>query len=266
MKNSFNMQQQMKGTLSVYQLPVFILLLSLFAALSPGLAADPQNGNIDELAAYDEQIFAEDKARESIADPLEPLNRVFFQFNDLFYFVVLKPVASVYSAVLPDDVRICIRNAYDNILVPVRVVNNLLQGKMNNSGTELSRFVINSTIGVAGLGDPAASSFGLKAKDEDLGQTLGVFGLGDGMYLCWPVLGPSNVRDSIGLAGDLFLDPLSYLLVDDRAAAAWVYAGKRVNQTSLTLGDYELLKETSMDPYAALRDVYQQYRHGKIRE
>jgi len=199
----------------------------------------------------------------SVRDPLEPVNRVFFNFNDKLYFWVLKPVSTGYAAVMPEDVRIVFRNAFNNLLSPIRVVNNILQGKLWEGGIELTRFVINSTFGIAGLTDTAGKDFGLEQREEDLGQTLAVYGAGDGFFICWPFLGPSNVRDTFGLIGDGFLNPINY-------AGGSVYsvlgirAGEKINDTSLRLGDYERFKEAAIDPYISMRQAYQQYRENQI--
>ncbi len=247
----------------------WVVIFSLGISLSPCLG-DPgnekqeiQQDNPDDEAWLDEEngdwLAGEE---DFVADPLEPLNRIFFQFNDKLYFWLLKPVARLHSYVFPADVRICMRNFFQNLLAPVRIFNALVQGKIKGSGIELARFAINSTAGVAGLGDPAKKEFGLEAREEDFGQTLGRYGMGEGLYINWPVLGPSNVRDTLGLAGDTFLDPVSYLA--NLNAAVGVYGARRINQTSLALGDYETFKETSLDPYAAIRDAYHQYRRGKV--
>ncbi len=214
----------------------------------------------------DEPAFGEERDIGLASDPLEPINRVFFHFNDKLYFWVIKPASQGYSYVIAEDIRMCVRSFLKNLLAPVRIVNNLLQGKVANSGVETARFVINSTLGIAGLADPAKNEFGLSPKDEDLGQTMGVYGLGEGVYICWPFFGPSNVRDTIGLAGDFFLSPVSYLAMSDAGAGVAVGAGREVNNTSLTLGDYEDFKESAIDPYVALRDAYRQYRQKKIRD
>jgi phospholipid-binding lipoprotein MlaA len=213
-----------------------------------------------------EPDFGEERDIGVVSDPLEPMNRVFFHFNDKLYFWVLKPASQGYSYFIAEDIRMCVRSFMKNLLAPVRIVNNLLQGKVADSGVETARFVINSTLGIAGLADPAKNEFGLSAKDEDLGQTIGVYGLGEGVYICWPFLGPSNVRDTVGFAGDFFLSPLSYLAMSDAGAGVAVQAGREVNNTSLTLGDYEDFKESAIDPYVALRDAYRQYRQKKIRD
>ena len=219
-----------------------------------------------DVAVDDEPAFGEEQDIGQISDPLEPINRAFFHFNDKLYFWVFKPASQGYSYFIAEDVRMCVRSFLKNLLAPVRIVNNLLQGKVADSGVETARFVINSTLGIAGLADPAKNEFGLSPKDEDLGQTLGVYGLGEGIYICWPFFGPSNMRDTIGLAGDFFLSPVSYLAMSDPGAGVAVQAGREVNNTSLTLGDYEDFKEAAIDPYVALRDAYRQYRQKKIRD
>lgn len=217
-----------------------------------------------EMTFDDEPPFGEERDIGLASDPLEPVNRAFFHFNDKLYFWVVKPASQGYAYFIAEDVRMCVRSFLKNLLAPVRIVNNLLQGKVANSGVETARFVINSTLGIAGLADPAKNEFGLSPKDEDLGQTLGVYGLGEGIYFCWPFFGPSNVRDTIGLAGDFFLSPVSYLAMSDSGAGVAVEAGREVNNTSLTLGDYEDFKESAIDPYVSLRDAYRQYRQKKI--
>jgi phospholipid-binding lipoprotein MlaA len=207
----------------------------------------------------------EEEEEDRIADPLEPINRVFFHFNDRLYFWVLKPASKVYSFFLPEDVRFTIRNVFDNIFMPIRFVNNLLQLKIKAAGNELLRFGINSTAGILGMYDFADKKLGLKAQDEDLGQTIGVWGLGPGFYINWPVLGPSSLRDSVGGVGDSFLDPITYL--DDPWELQWgLTIGDKFNRVSLTIGEYEDLKEAAIDPYIAVRDAYHQYREKKIKE
>ena len=217
-----------------------------------------------EITPEDTSIFGEEMEIALVSDPLEQINRIFFNFNDKFYFWMLKPVSQGYAYVVAENVRICVRSFLKNLFAPVRIVNNLLQGKLVDTGVETARFVINSTVGVIGLVDPAKNEFGLSPKEEDLGQTLGVYGFGAGIYICWPFLGPSNVRDTIGMIGDSFLSPVSYLAWSDPGAGVAVKAGKEVNDTSLTLGDYEDFKESALDPYISLRDAYRQYRQKKI--
>ncbi len=220
----------------------------------------------DEIGLDDFDFDDEIMPELTISDPLEPINRLFFHFNDKLYFWALKPVSRVYGAVVPKPCRISIRNFFHNLFAPIRIVNNVLQGKFTNAGVEFNRFLLNTTVGVAGLGDPAKNKFGLDIKDEDLGQTLGYYGIGNGIYFCWPILGPSTARDTLGLAGDSFLNPLTYLGQSDPDAQIAAYAVKYVNNTSLVIGDYESFKESSFDPYISLRDAYIQHRHSKVND
>lgn len=209
--------------------------------------------------------FAEETEEGGIRDPLEPLNRAFFQFNDRLYFWVLKPTATVYGAFIPEGVRVALRRAFENILMPVRFVNNLLQGKVDRAGVEVARFALNSTLGAGGLFDPAAWEFGIKAHDEDLGQTLGVYGIGHGIYIHWPIFGPSSIRDTIGTVGDCFLDPVFYLTPGIAESIA-VVSADRVNRASLRIGEYEDFKKSALDPYVAMRNAYFQYRSEQVKK
>lgn len=200
-----------------------------------------------------------------IPDPLEPMNRVFFQFNDKLYFYLLKPVASGYKAVLPTTIRTSVGNFFDNIIYPIRFVSCLFQGKIEGAFVETGRFLTNSTIGLAGLFDPATDLLNLKKYDEDAGQTLGTWGLGFGFYLDLPFLGPSSLRDGIGKVGDYFLDPIYYFCPDFWDKAAFKSTDV-INSTSFHIGDYESLKESSIDPYIALRNAYFQYRTRAVEE
>jgi len=214
--------------------------------------------------AWEEESWEDEwEAPESIADPLEPLNRLFFHFNDKLYFWVLKPVATVYSGFFPEELQIAFRNFFDNLRTPARAVNSLLQGNVRDSSEEVARFVLNSTAGIFGLGDFARDILGLRSSYEDFGQTLAFYGAGGGFYINWPFLGPSNFRDSLGMLGDAYLHPIILLDADwGVIIGAWTF--ERVNYTALTLGDYELFTETALDPYAAVKDAYQQYRNGLI--
>jgi phospholipid-binding lipoprotein MlaA len=216
--------------------------------------------------AADKETEREDTVEEvTIADPIEPFNRVMFQFNDKLYFWALKPVARGYNAVVPEPVRLSVRNCFRNVKMPIRFVNSLFQGKFMGAGTELARFGINTTMGVAGFFDVAKSKFDLDPYDEDFGQTLGFYGMGGLMYIVWPILGPSTVRDTIGTAGDSFLNPVSYIgYFGPYEAALGVSAYEQINKTSLVLGTYEEMKDSSLEPYIGERDAYIQYRKKQI--
>lgn len=200
----------------------------------------------------------------AVSDPLEPVNRAFYHFNDKLYFWVLKPVSQGYGWALPLPARRGVKNFFSNITTPVRLVNCALQAEFGGAWVELERFVINTTVGVAGFGDPARNRWNIEKQDEDLGQTLGSYGVGPWIYINWPILGPSNVRDTVGYVGDLFLDPINYV-VPNYAYSVGIRAYETVNSTSLRANDYEDFKNSAIDPYVAMRDAYYQYRRDAIK-
>jgi phospholipid-binding lipoprotein MlaA len=221
----------------------------------------------DEELEFEEELdfFEEEEEVVTIADPLEPFNRAVFHFNDKLYFWFLKPAARGYNYIFPEDFRICVRNFFVNLLFPVRFVNSILQGNIRGAGIELSRFMMNSTLGLGGLFDPSSRGLNLPMQDEDLGQTLGVYRMGHGVYLTVPVLGPYTIRSLLGWVGDGFLDPVTWYV--DPMLLSWGVKGyKKFNEVSLTLGDYEALKEAAIDPYVAIRNAYIQYRNTKVKE
>ncbi|ADH85992.1 MlaA family lipoprotein [Desulfurivibrio alkaliphilus] len=213
---------------------------------------------------WDDDPWDAGRPGERLADPLEPINRLVFKFNDRLYVRVLDPLARGYAATLPEDIRLCFRRFFRNLTAPVRVVNHLLQGRVRDSGRELLRFTVNTTIGIAGLVDPAADTFGIEQRNADFGQTLGVYGLGAGFFITWPLLGPSTLRDSVGMAGDSLVNPTSRLLMEDPRTGAVVHAGRTVNNASFHVGEYERLTGAAFDPYIAVRDAYWQYRRRQI--
>ena len=231
-----------------------ILAIGLLPVLA--LVASAQS---DDFAGFD----AADEG-SAIRDPVEPVNRGVHVVNDKLYFWLVKPLAIGYAKVLPEGIREGVGNVFDNLGMPRRGVNCLLQGNLPGLGDELGRFLINSTVGVLGFRDVAGPRCGLEAHPEDFGQTLGAYGVGDGFYLTLPVFGPSNPRDTIGLVADAFLDPVGYV-VQDLPLRLGIRAGDRVNHTSLHLGDYEKSKETALDHYVWLRESYTQYRDEQIR-
>ncbi len=204
----------------------------------------------------------EDEDELSVPDPLSLWNKGMFHFNDKFYFWILKPVTKAYKTVVPELARIGVSNFFTNLTTPIRLTNCILQGKWKSAHAEIDRFLLNSIFGIFGFGNPAKRYPRLKPSEEDLGQTLGAYGIGEGIYIVWPFLGPSTLRDSIGLLGDSFINPLSY--IEPTEAAIGIYGYRIVNDTSFRLGDYESLKEAAIDPYEALRDAYIQHRKSKV--
>ncbi len=208
----------------------------------------------------DYEEFLEDT--DTINDPLQGFNRAMFKFNDKLYYWFLKPVSRGYGFILPKKARIGVRNFFINADMPVRVFNCLLQGRMKGVGIELSRFVINTTVGVAGLFNPAASLCRLEIQEADFDQTLGVYRMKGIFYLHWPIFGASSVRGTLGLIGDTFMRPTTYLV--DLPIMVGVRTYDLVNETSLTIGDYETLTEPALDPYIAVRNAYYQNRESKL--
>jgi phospholipid-binding lipoprotein MlaA len=248
------------------------LVVALLAAVVMGLLANAGVA-LAETARSDSSYVVESNGEDDpfkvepqkVADPLEKFNRAMFHFNDKLYFWFLKPVSRVYQAFIPQGVRICIRNAYYNVLMPVRLLNCTFQGKFHDAGTELARFTINTTLGAGGMFDFANTEYKLQKHDEDFGQTLGRYGMSSYAYITWPLLGPSSVRDSLGSVVDAFMNPLTYISPEPWVSPA-IRGGTTVNNTSLVLGEYEDFKASALDPYVSLRDAYLQNRARAIQK
>jgi len=241
---------------------LFLSMVLMTGSLRPAWA-DESKGDAGFLNDGEDEEIDKFFEEEDVSDPLEPMNRVFFEVNDKLYFWVLKPVNSAYTAVLPLDVRQGVGNFFENVAAPVRVVNNLLQGKFADARIDFTRFLVNSTLGFLGFGDPALQAFGLEAKPEDFGQTLGVWGVGEGPYLYLPIIGSLTIRDSVGFVGNSALHPATYVLGDFPEQAAY-YSTDKVNLLSLHPGLYEDMKKYSLDPYISVRQVYLEYRRNKV--
>ncbi len=236
------------------------------AHTSQTVEPDSAQGDSEELDDLDDLEGWDDLEEPAdIWDPLETFNRYMFTFNDRLYFWGVKPVATVYSHIMPEPLRESINNGWQNLAAPVRIANCLLQLNFKGAGVATARFFINTIMGIGGLGDPASRMFDLQPVYEDTGQTLGVWGVGFGPYLVLPFIGPSCPRDAIGLAGDSYLYPLNYFVGKFWQNAA-MRAGKEVNLRSLRLGEYEDFKASSLDPYIAVRSAYYQYRQNAINE
>ncbi|MDO8721752.1 MAG: VacJ family lipoprotein [Syntrophales bacterium] len=229
----------------------------------PDMPVKSETKNVDDYGDIEVLEKVSEEAKGEIADPLEPLNRAMYRFNDKLYFWVFKPVAQGYRKVVPEAARVSVSNFFANLAFPLRFVNCLLQANFEGAAAELGRFTVNTLWGIGGFLDPASSKdINLSKQDEDFGQTLGAYGLGQGFFIIWPLFGPSSPRDTVGLVGDAFLTPSTYLSPWYAGAGTRVY--DRVNDTSLTIGDYESLKEAAIDPYVAIRDAYVQYRLKKV--
>ena len=195
-------------------------------------------------------------------DPWEVYNRNMFEFNDTVDRAVMKPVAKAYEAVVNEDIRGCINNAFLNLLEPVNAINNLLQGKPVQAASDLCRFAINSTLGVAGCLD-IASKIGLQRSNEDFGQTLGRWGVAPGPYFVLPILGPSSVRDAFGRLFDfLGTDPIWY--IQDIPVRNSLVGARLVDTRASLLPAERVLEAAALDRYQFIRDAYLQLRRNLV--
>lgn len=197
---------------------------------------------------------------DSPVDPLESMNRAVFGFNEALDRAVLKPLAQVYVDVVPETPRRLFRNFVSNLLEPWNAVNNLLQGKPAAAASDVARFAFN-TLTTLGLDDPA-TELGLARSNEDLGQTLGVWGVGAGPYLVLPFLGPSSVRDGIGRIGDIGFDP-SRRISDGQEFAVFT-AMRFVDNRATLLPMERLIEGAALDRYSFIRNAYLQRRQNQV--
>ena len=199
-------------------------------------------------------------------DPLEGYNRGMFAVNDAVDTVLIRPVAMGYRYVTPDGLRWRIGNMSSNLYEPVSMINSFLQGEFTQGMTNFWRFVINSTVGLGGMHDVAATA-GLAPRREDFGQTLATWGVGSGPYIVLPILGPSNLRDTSGKLADWFIDPVNYALRQD--GTDWtlysVRAGQALVAREQLLDPIDDIFSSSLDPYASFKSIYEQHRDAEIK-
>jgi phospholipid-binding lipoprotein MlaA len=199
-------------------------------------------------------------------DPWEPFNETMFEFNRKLDKWILKPVAQAWNVVMPQPFQVLFANGFDNLGVAPRFINNLLQAKWGGAAREMSRFLINTTLGIAGLFDPAKDYWGIEKSAEDFGQTLGRWGVGPGPYLILPFLTPLTVRDGIGKAVDALLDPFTLLVPYTIVERLAVKAGEVVNDRALNIDLFQGFEESVIDMYSAVRHAYLQRRERHVRE
>jgi phospholipid-binding lipoprotein MlaA len=205
-------------------------------------------------------------AFKAVNDPLEPLNRKTFAFNQRVDRIVLKPIAKGYRRAIPRAGRDGIRNFIRNLHEPIVLVNNLLQGEFKRAGTTVGRFVANSTLGLAGVMD-FAGRHGLKQQTGDFGQTLFVWGVQDGPYLVLPVMGPSNPRDAVGMGVDLFTNPFLYLTPHFKYKTSLTVSETAIDgidERSRNIDTLDEVERETIDFYAALRSLYRQNRAADL--
>lgn len=249
---------------SIWTIAVVVTAVAGCAAPKPAVraGADVQGNQLDDIDLLDRELEGK---MEVVADPLQGWNRKMFVVNDALYVWVARPCLQGYKSIVIKPVRVGIRNSFDNLGMPARAVNCLLQGKGKAAKTEFHRFLINTTVGILGVRDAARDKYQIEPPPpEDLGQTLAVWGLGDGCYLVWPILGPSTLRDSGGMVGDYFLDPVTY--IPPWVVRAGISGVRGVNTGSFTMKEYDAIRSEAIDPYAAVRDGYAQYRSDQIKK
>lgn len=202
---------------------------------------------------------------DGVYDPLEPVNRKIFDFNHALDKGAALPAASAYKAALPDGLRTGVHNFLANLTLPVTFANDVLQGDLTYAGYAICRLGVNTTVGILGVTDPA-TEMGCPGRDEDFGQTLGVYGVPGGPYLVLPLIGSSQPRDFLGkLAVDHYFNPLSYLQYDGKTYVGWSESAiKIVDQRSRAVRALHEVERTSIDYYAAMRRLYVQRRNAAI--
>ncbi len=233
---------------------VFVLPASAMAQLS-------DIEDTEAIVADAEAVSAEEGAA---VDPWEGFNRKMFGLNNAIDGVVLAPAAQLYRAVTFKKQRRGIRNFLDNLKTPVVLINDLLQGEFKRAGNTASRFVINTTVGFGGMGDPA-ERIGIPQHSEDFGQTLAVWGVDSGPYLILPVFGPSTLRDGFGAGTGLAMDPAIWIRTD--AASLFRYSRAGVSGISIReplIEPLEEIRANSLDEYASFRSFYLQARKREI--
>lgn len=230
------------------------LVLAALSALVLGGCASVPNDPEERKAYYETN------------DPIEPVNRAIFSFNQGLDAVILKPVASVYKQVLPQTLQDGIRNFLNNLRTPLILANNLLQGDIDGAHQTIARFTTNSILGIGGFGDPAGD-LGVKYRSEDFGQTLGVWGIGEGPYLMLPIFGPSNPRDLIGLVVESVADPIDIWAdnTDRDAIPISRLLLRGIDRRAGNLKTIDELEKSSLDFYATVRSLYRQVRADEIR-
>lgn len=208
----------------------------------------------------------DEEFESGVRDPLETPNRLIFAVNLAADAIIIRPVAEFYRFAVPAPGRDSVRNFLRNLSSPVILANDLFQGEFERAGTTTTRFFLNSTIGLAGLLD-VASGMGYEYHDEDFGQTLGAHGVGGGIYLVLPILGPSNLRDAFGTGVDFFLDPVNTWArnTDRNGIPIGRTAAEGIDLRARNIETIDELQKTSLDFYAAVRSLYKQTRDSAIR-
>ena len=267
------------NVLNIKFLSSWAAILTVALALAVGvpastLAADPElvsqsdsaDSNVQSESADSNVVAQASKDEEDINDPLETLNRFIFDFNEFLQDAILRPVSQFYNETFPVTFRRGLSNFLDNLSTPVILANDILQGEFQRALETFGRAFINTTIGMLGIAD-VAGELGVERHKEDFGQTLAVYGVGEGFYLVLPIFGPSNPRDTIGkFLVDPYLDPLGLWLDNtNRDNIKYTLSGVRgVDEYAGIVEELNQVKKTSVDYYAAISSLYRQKRKTEI--
>jgi len=232
-----------------------LVLVVVAAGFAAGCATRPPSTDPEAVAEY-----------QQLNDPAEPFNRSMYSIHQEIDRFVLRPVAVGYRAVVPEPVRKGISNVLGNLRTPVILLNDMLQGEPRRAGDTLGRFLVNTTVGFAGIFDVALHHFGVPGHTEDWGQTLARWGVGEGPYLFIPVLGPSNPRDLVGFGLGIASDPLTWV---GQGATVQILDGARAGVTVVDTREQlidvlDAVQKESLDPYATIRSAYRQRRAAEI--
>jgi phospholipid-binding lipoprotein MlaA len=256
--------RRMRGT--ILALAWFLVVGSMSAAESS--SADPKDAGATQAAQAAEDEEIDEYAVPQVNDPLERVNRTVFKFNDGLYTNVLRPFTRSYTKVVPGKVRRGFDSFFENLGFPVRFVGCALQGKLDRSAAETGKFLVNSTVGLAGFIKVSERIPELRVPDEDVGQALGKWGIGHGPFIVLPVFGPTTLRDLVGRAGDTVLSPTNWKFLDqyDWKLRAGLQLTESVNSLPGLLETYDSLRHSAVDPYVAFRNGYIQYRDAAVKQ
>tara|TARA_R110002167_G_scaffold35239_2_gene112587 strand:+ start:1746 stop:2606 length:861 start_codon:yes stop_codon:yes gene_type:complete len=255
------MRRAMYLSLRLRRIVVAASTASLSLALLSACATPPPDADTEAVAAYDE-----------VNDPLEPFNRYVFEVNLALDKLLVRPIAEIYRGALPQPVQDGVRNSLDNLDVPRSFVNDLLQGEVDRAGESFARFGGNTLYGVGGIFDvmkgekDSPPEAGIPPHEEDLGQTLAVWGAPEGPYLMLPLLGPSSTRHAVGRVGDSFINPVSYIVNNEhRLGFSLLRTGlSGIDLRARNIETLDDIERSSIDYYAAIRSLYRQNRAAKI--
>ena len=241
---------------------LFLVIGAVGVSLVGGFPAKAAAQKMEEVVVTDTKLRTDDGAGDY--DPWESYNEPVFRFNYKLDKYVIKQVAKGYNLFIGDGEKQIIHNVFDNVAFPKRFVNSLLQGKFGGAGREISRFLINTTLGGAGMTDVAKYQFGIEKSDEDTGQTLAVYGWERSRYFVLPLLSPLTVRDTVGYVFDLALDPVNYFI--PLAGGIGRTAEDRLNDRAQNIETFEAVEEGTLDLYSAVRNAYLKKREKLVKE